>query len=177
MNYSKCILFILLIFASCSSDSYNKKALQRVLSDFDRHSYYIGLTVRSGSSTSTYVVENSDLYSYYREKDGLTEKSYARRMKSVISNNKVVEIDSTDLKEYGFLRVYPSSTVAADMEGDTSLILSKYFERPTSTYLINTTVDADLWNEIIYTLFKKGVFTKTEDESGMLYVPNEQFEK
>lgn len=57
------------------------------------------------------------------------------------------------------------------MEGDTSLILSKYFKKLTSTYRINeSVVSADQWNGIIYALFRKGIFTKTADESGMLYV-------
>lgn len=177
MKYAKLFLLSVLFF-SCSSDSYNEKALNKILSDFDRHSYFIGLMVKSGSSTSPYVVENSDLYSCYKEKDGLTEKSYAKRMKSIIRNNKVVEIDSTDLIKFGFLRVNPSCTVAADMEGDTSLILHKYFRKLTSTYRVNETViSTDQWNGIIYALFRKEVFTKTVDESGMLYVPDGQFEK
>lgn len=83
MKYTKLFLLAMLLF-SCRSDSYDEKSLQRVLNDFDRHSYFVGLTVKSGSSTSPYVIENSDLYSYYEKKDGLTERSYTNHMRSII---------------------------------------------------------------------------------------------
>ena len=175
--YAKLFLLSVLFF-SCRSSLYKGEALNKILSDFDRHSYFIGLMVKSGAFTSPYVIENRRLCRYYQEKECLTEKTYVKRMKSIIRNNKVVEIDSADLIKFGFLRVNPSNTIAADMEGDTSLILHKYFRKRTSTYRVNETViSTDQWNAIIYALFRKRIFTKTADESGMLYVPDEQFGK
>lgn len=160
MNPFKSIPLILLIFVSCKNDFYNDDSLHLVLSDFDRHSYYIGLTVKSGASTSTFIIDNTSLYRYYEEKDGFTKNQYESFIKSKIRRNSILEIDSSDLGNFGFHRVDPSHTIADDIAADTSIILSKYFERPNGIYVVDSAVNVDHWNEIAFLLFKKGVLQK-----------------
>lgn len=66
MKYIK-LFFLTVLFFSCGSDSPENKVLNLAVKDYKHHSYYLALRVQLDSVIVPCVIENGNLYFFFRK--------------------------------------------------------------------------------------------------------------
>ncbi len=165
-------IVLVLTFYSCQKSEWNTKTLQALLTDIDRHSYFLSIRVEGKNITNRYVISNLDLYRYFKYKQGFNPKQYEDYMRSVLVNDQALLVDDTSLKNFQFVRIVEKCSVADENPID---ILNKNFHKVLSNYVIKEGITQAEVNCLIDALFRKKVISVTDDESGYLLIPEWQF--
>jgi hypothetical protein len=170
-------LLSLVLFQSCTSERWKEKVLDACVNDYQRHSYFISLKVKTDSAVVRCLVRTGYLFLYFRHQQGLDEKGYATLAKSIIKKDSLLEVNAEDRKRYGFTIIYGCDEITQELKKGTACILETYFYKKDDWYLFKGAVTNETKNGIIDALFKQHVIVTTGDESGDLMVPGWQFRK
>jgi hypothetical protein len=171
------ILLLSIVFLqSCASREWKENVLDACINDYQRHSYFVSLQVRTETGVVRCLVRTGYLFLYFKHRQGLNEKEYANLAKSIIKDDRIVEVSADDRERYNFVMIYECDETKGELEKkDTDYILDKYFNKVGDWYLFKGAATAELKNEIIDVLFERHVIVTTGDEAGVLVVPGWQF--
>ena len=164
------MIAIVLIFHSLFQNIQNPDSLylHTVTNDFHDHSYFVAVNIISNNKQRKAVVENLKLM-LSLESNGYIkrEEDYRKMIINFLKYNKAIKISSAlnDLRRYKFVR------------GNKKIeeVSKKGLDKFIKTYFKNGVLKSNVSDEdkplIISKLFEWRVFVKTEDESGLLYLP------
>lgn len=159
------IFFIIIInFALMSCNEY-----QKVIKDFGLHSYYIAINVVYDNRIIPIVLENSDFYTLIKG-DSLSEKEYIHMLEHIADKMEPYEINNVvlanKLEEY-----------KVDIHGNLFKEYANINERNLIELFFNENgvqrknINIEQKKILIHLLFKKNIFVKVDDETGLLYIP------
>lgn len=167
----------IVLFQSCASERWKEKVLDACVNDFQRHSYFISLKVKTDSAVVRCLVRTGYLFLYFRDRQALNEQEYARLAKSVIKEDRMLEVSAADRRKYNFIMIYECDEITQDIKKGTDYILEKYFKKDGDWHLFKGAATQETKYGIINALFERHVIVTTGDESGTLMVPGWQFRK
>lgn len=174
MKYIKIIL-LLLVIQSCKSHNWKEKALNICLRDHGRYSCFVGLRIKSDEAVVPCVIMNDDLFQYFNAKKATSQDEYERLVKEIVKDKKVLTINRSDVAKYDFLIFSPSNIVTQDIRKGKDFVLKSYFTKMKDNQMLDVALPDEAKEELIYALFEWGIISKTDDESGRLYLPFRQF--
>ena len=157
------IFYFLIIYLPSCSQSQNSPFVERIIGDYSRSSYYILVSIKSPNKDSLYLIENDDLFYYYHQKSGYSEKQYQEYIGPVINEVKSIIVADSDIKKYGF-EVISLAKVESEMKKGRSYILQEYFENR----ILKDGISIEKRNLIIAALFRWKLASRIDDESGYL---------
>ncbi|WP_146217467.1 hypothetical protein [Chitinophaga sp. S165] len=169
------VILCAVLFQSCLSGKWKEKVLNACVNDYQRHSYFISLKVRTDSAVVRCIVRNGNLFLYFNDRQGLNESQYASLAKEIIKEDRVIAVSAADRKRYDFAILYGCEEINQELEKGTEYILGKYFRRWRNWYTFKGAVTNETENGIINALFERHVIVTTGDESGSLMLPDWQF--
>lgn len=115
-----CVLFLCLaLFQSCASEKWKDKVLDACVNDFQRHSYFISLKVKTDSAVVRCLVRTGYLFLYFKDRQGLNEGQYASLAKSIIKEDRTLEVSTADQKKYNFIMLYGCDEVTQEVKKGT----------------------------------------------------------
>lgn len=145
----------------------SKGFYEQVLSDFDRHSLFIACDITSPSYNGKVVIENADLYAYFKQQNGFSKKKYKSYMLHKLSNASKIEVKSEDLLKWKFLKVSEIVEVNQQISAGNEEFVRNFF----TGRVIKEGLNFETRNAVIYQLFSRQIGSKTDDETGYLYIP------
>ncbi|SIO55571.1 hypothetical protein [Chitinophaga niabensis] len=160
-------IFFLLFLNNCNNTAGKAEVLATVLKGFGRHSYFVSVKVKDGNQ---YVITNTELYLYFKQKEGFDEKRYQSYMMSVLSNASILTVDTTFLAKFQFNKVDRMEEIV-----DAAIIFRRYFNKTPENYWLKDGVSDRKKVYLINALFDKNIVSRIDDESGSLIVPYWQF--
>ncbi len=93
----------LILFITIFSLGNGNSLLDRALSDFRDHSYFISLRIKIKSSNTTkqLIIENDDLYRYLKKYEKLNTETYASMLRKKLVSGKILKLKevNSDFKE------------------------------------------------------------------------------
>lgn len=123
------------------------------------------------------LVRTGYLFLYFKDRQGLNEKEYASLAKSIIKEDRTLEVSAADQKKYNFIMLSECDEVTQETKKGTNYLLDKYFDKKDDWYLFKGAATQETKYGIIDALFQRHVIVTTGDESGDLMVPGWQFRK
>jgi cellulose synthase/poly-beta-1,6-N-acetylglucosamine synthase-like glycosyltransferase len=158
------ILIILINISFMSCNNY-----QKVLSDFNLHSYYLALDVKYNNHIMPIVMENAEFYTLI-DNDTLSEKDYINMMQRILKRNNPFNLKDKML--YNKLKEYQVDTNQANLEKFKNVkdknMINSFFNKDG---VLELEMNEKEKRYLIYILFKSDVFVKIDDETGFLYIP------
>ncbi len=132
-----------------------------VLDDFSTHSNFISILVKSEDSVLQYVVENAVLYRYLYQKTKFSEVDYKRLVFKKMTENLPLII-GTNLPP-SFRLVSIDSTILKNSTKSKQEFIDIYFK---DSFCMKKEVNELQESAVIFQLFKWGIATKTDCETG-----------
>jgi hypothetical protein len=145
----------------------DKFFLSSAVNDFKSKSCFIACSIASPNYTGNVVIENDDLYYYLSESLNLDKKKYKKFMLKKLLKNEVIDVSCTDIPQCRFFIADDSTIIKQNSEATKEEMVKKYFE----DNMLKDGLNFRERNTIAYLLFKKGLKTKIDGESGSLYIP------
>ncbi len=171
-----CVLFLcLFFFQSCAPEQWKEKVLDACVNDYQRHSYFISLQVKTDSAVVRCLVRAGYLFLHFKDQQGLNEKEYATLAKSIIRKDSILTLSANDRKRFNFIMLYGCDEITQEVKKDTDYILEKYFDKKDDWFVFKGAATQETKYGIIDALFRRHVIVTTGDEGGSLMVPAWQF--
>ena len=145
----------------------SEKFFSQVLSDFDRHSLFVACEINSPGYSGKVVIENADLFACLSQQKGFSRIKYKSYMLQKLLTGGKIDIKSDNLLKWGFLKVNEMAEVKQQISDGDEEFIRNFF----SGKVIKEGLGFDVRNAIIYELFKRQISSKTDDETGYLYIP------
>lgn len=149
------ILFFPFILFSCVQKG--NDFLEKVLSDYSLHSYFIFLEITDGKNNAHVVVENLSLFSYIVNTQDLEVESYKKVVKNSLKKNEPILVK--DLTMFSSINIGQ-----VDFSIQRSEFIKKYFD---SKKMIKDEY-LDIRNQIIANCFVLKILCKTDSETGFI---------
>lgn len=155
------IFFVLLMqFYPIKSENFTKK----IISDFNRHSFFILIKVESPKYNGDVIIENCDLYYYYSQTQNIGKKKYKNIIYNILQKKLTLKISEEDFIRFGFLIVPNEITVIANAQKGIVDFIKIYF----NGRVLKDGITDDEYCSIISQLYKFNIACKTDCESGYL---------
>jgi hypothetical protein len=148
---------LMLILISCAEKDngfYNK-----VLGDFNKHSYYLALDIRSDDYKGRVIVENNDLYTFLKKTKGLDVKRYKSTMRKTLIHRRVLKIKNTANLSLNFIKVKEINKVYLSANKGVDSFIKNYFNGK----IFRDNTPADEINAVINQLFYWKIPIKFDD--------------
>ena len=155
-RYIVSVIFFAFFYSCSQSNCKNDEIIHAVVSDYERHSYFINLKLQEGEKVNQYVIANLDLYRYFKAKYRFERKQYEDYILPIIKNDEKLEIDLEDLSIYPFHKVIDTLSINIDIRNGKEAILRKYFHKVLTNYVINDGISENEKYCIVNALFKWG---------------------
>jgi len=154
------IIFINFVLMSCNE-------YKKVIKDFGLHSYYLAINVEYDNRVVPIVLENADFYSIIKD-DSLTVKEYNIILENLLNKKKPYKINSKVLvNKFEEFKVN-ENLLRGYTEKSRKSLVTKFFNKEG---VQQKRINSEEKKAVIYLLFKYNVFVKTDDETGLLYIP------
>ncbi len=157
-------LFILILFSSCMKQ--DTAFYKKVLNDFKDYSYFLALEVKSPHYTGLAVIENDDLYSFFRQTGRVDKVQYQSSMQEKLINKSVIDIGNENLKRWNFISVPNKKIVKKNAAKGVEEFIKIYFDGRVLKDGVNDKERA----AIIFKLFEFRIPSKIDDETGYLVI-------
>ncbi len=138
---------------------------KKVVSDHNRHSYFVVVNVCSPTYNGKIAVENSDLYSFFHAQNKITETSYEKIIIDKLSKNECLKIKTSKL-ENNFTKVRNIAAVNKTAQKGMKVFVETYF----NNNVLKSEINGEYRAAIICKLFEWKIACKTDDESGYLII-------
>lgn len=155
-------LLILLIFSCTTYHEMDKNFIDKVLSDYDEHSFFVSIKIRSNGQTQMNLIENDELFHFFKLKKDFNEEEYKKYMSDVLFQDLAINITGEELEEVGFKKVIKIKEVDDASKKGKDFFIKKYFKE---RVLIEVDSEYER-NYIIQKLFEWEIPTKIDDETG-----------
>lgn len=133
--------------------------IERVINDFDLNSSFLSFKI----GTDTYIIENDDLYFYFKDFKKYNERHYKRKIKKILFTNSVLDIDSITPN---FFKVPFMSSVENNAKKGMDEFIKIYFNGD----VLKKEITPDEEIVIIRKLFEWQIACKRDCETGILYI-------
>ena len=149
---------------SCNIGS--EKFIKKVISDFDRYSFFVSLEIKSPDYNGKVVIENDDLYNYYNITQDIDKKTYQEIAYRMLQTKTTLTINKEDLARFNFLIVPNDKSVIDNAQKGVERFIATYFN---GRVLKDNISDNELYM-IIYQLYNFKIASKIDDETGYLVI-------
>jgi len=139
---------------------------KKVISDFDRHSFYILIKVESPKYKGDVVIENGALCYYFNQTQNIEQKKYQRIIYQILQKKLTLKINEEDFAQFGFFMVPDDTIVAANAQKGVVDFIEIYF----NGNVLKKDITYDKHSAIISELYKFNVACKIDCESGYLVI-------
>lgn len=160
------ILIILPIYFLFQQDFYAK-----VVNDLKRYGPFIAVPVKTKKYRGTMVTENNDLYVHYLVKRRWTSGQYVPYMHLKVVNRDTIQLPDEYIDE-GEGYITPALEVDSSMSVDK--ITDLYFFTPAGTKIFKEGISHAEQRKVVRWLFEHKVECRTDDETGLIYIPSER---
>jgi hypothetical protein len=163
------IFWTVVLLASCSGDkpftneAFANNFLNAVLDDIGMGSYYIAVPLCGKSNTEYLVIENNELFLFFKETKNLNLREYKEKINLIFENNSCLEREILE-DEYFKDHVISSQEIEENSVFLTDTIRAKFDENGVQLDPISD----NLARFIIYERFKSRCLIRTDDMSGKL---------
>jgi hypothetical protein len=150
-------------FPACGQGNSNI-FFEKILNDYSRNSYFVVLRTEISGSTIVSIIDNDDLFYYFKKTKNFEKEKYQEHMLLVLKNNWSLKLNKGDYNTYGFSEIKRSLSVEKDASKGKQYFLDKYFNGKVlsdTSYLKNREL-------IIEKLFNWKVLSHIDDETGFL---------
>ena len=154
-------IFGMFLLFSCNND------YKKITSDFNLHSYYIAVKIANKDTQQNVkriVIENGMLYSTLNKDDDLSEDEYQTLVVSAIRKDQPIIVEKKLFKELRAFELKLDDTIEKLNSKGINELKDAFFNEGVQ---YNALTDSEK-KHLIYCLFAKGLFVKTDDESGKL---------
>lgn len=158
--------FIVLFFLIQSCNIGTQKFITKVISDFDRYSFFVALEIKSPEYNGKVVIENDDLYNYYNKTQDVDKKTYQEIAYRMLQTKTTLTINKEDLTRFNFLIVPNDKSVIENAHRGVEHFVATYFN---GRVLKDNISDNELY-VIIYQLYNFKIASKIDDETGYLVI-------
>jgi hypothetical protein len=138
----------------------------KVLGNYSLHSTFIATDVQSKEYTGRVVIENGDLYYFFRQTRGYDQKSYMAFMRERLLNKDRISLGNVSLKKWGFYKVAAINSVEKHASNGLEKFIDHYFQ---GIVIRDGIRDAER-NAVISKLFEFGVVAHIDCETGYLVI-------
>jgi hypothetical protein len=151
-------------FTACTN--YNTPFYDKVLDDFDTHSYFVAVDIKSSSYKGRVIIENNNLYQFFQRTKGLNREKYKYQMKRILAHHKVLTIENKDYSESNFLKVSELESVIQVANRGSEYFIAYYF----NGVVLNYGITDEERDAIINQLFYWNVPAKIDNLTGDLII-------
>jgi hypothetical protein len=116
---------LLLILVSCSEK--NPAFYNQVLGNFDKHSYFIALDIRSDEFKGRVLVENNNLFTFLNKTNGWDKERYKSMMKRILIHRRIMKIKNTADLSLSFIKVKEINKVYLSANKGPDSFIKDYF--------------------------------------------------
>ena len=157
------LLLIIVLYLILNQDT---ALYDKALDDMRKNSYFITLNIQSSNYTGRVIIENLELYYYFKQTKGYSVESYKDFMTKNLSNKEILRLDNIDLNKWGFIKSPDNNRVNKYATKGLEEFIKQYFEKKVIKKRVNDTER----NAVISKLFELGVLAYVDDESGCLVI-------
>ncbi|GAB3722037.1 hypothetical protein [Flavobacterium koreense] len=165
-NCLSSLAILLFLVNSNFSFSQNEDYYTKVLTNLKSNGYYLSINVTSTSYTGKIVIENVDLYFFFKDTKRIRHKKYIKQLKKYLETETPMPIDNVFFEEYKFAKVASSEEIEQDFKLGKTYFLEKYF----SNRVLKKSYPIETQLIIIDKLFLLNILCFTDDESGALVI-------
>lgn len=153
---------LLLLIQSCTMG--NDNFIKKVISDFDRYSFFVSIEVESPEYRGRAIIENNDLYRYYNQTQNIDKKKYQDVIYKILRAKLTLNIKNEDFTQFNFFIVPNDTTVIANAQKGVDDFIKTYFEE---RVLRDELADNERY-AIISQLYNFNIASKIDCETGYL---------
>ena len=153
---------LLLLIQSCTMG--NDKFIKKVISDFDRYSFFVSIAVESPEYSGKAIIENNDLYRYYNQTQNIDKKKYQDVIYKILRTKLTLNVKNEDFTQFNFLIVPNDTTVIANAQKGVDNFLKTYFKE---RVLRDEITDNERY-AIISQLYDFNIASKIDCETGYI---------
>ncbi|MDR2037079.1 MAG: hypothetical protein LBQ60_04070 [Bacteroidales bacterium] len=142
----------------------NEEFIKKIISDFDRYSFFVSIEVESPEYRGRVIIENDDLYHYYNQTQNIDKKKYQEIMHRMLQKELTLKIKNEDFNRFNFFKVLNDATIIANTQKGVDNFIKVYFN---GRVLKDDITDNERY-AIINQLYHFNVLSKIDDETGYL---------
>lgn len=137
-----------------------------VLGSDSLHGPFIAIDIQSKEYTGRAVIQNFNLYRFFRQTRGYDKERYEAFMKERLLNKDCINLGNVSLRKWGFFKVAAINSVEKHASNGLEKFISHYFQGN----VIRDGIGTAERNAVISKLFDFGVRASIDDESGYLVI-------
>jgi len=158
----KYLTVLLLLLQSCAME--NDKFIKKIISDFDRYSFFVSIEVESPIYSGKAIIENNDLYHYYNQTQNIDKKKYQDVIYRILRTKLTLNVKNEDFTQFNFLIVPNDTTVIANAQKGVDNFINTYFEER----MLKDDITDNERHAIISQLYNFNIASKIDCETGYL---------
>jgi hypothetical protein len=150
--------FLLLVISCADKDP---EFFNKMLGDFNKHSYFIAIDIRSDEYRGRVIVENNDLYTFLNKTRGWDTQKYKYMIKKIIIHGRTLKIKNTASLSLKYIKVKEINKVYLNANKGADSFIKYYFNGRVFKYDISV----DEMNAVINQLFYWRIPIKIDDSA------------
>ncbi len=157
-------LLLLIVLFSCTQEEV--MFLDKVVSNFDRYSYFIAIDLESSAYRGRVIIENDDLYYYFEQTKQLDKLAYKNLIINTLKSNGYLDVPNINLVKWNFNKVPSVASVTKNAEKGEDEFIKVYFEGR----VLKDGISDEERTAIINQLFDWEIPSRIDDETGYLII-------
>lgn len=158
---------ILLFVLSISGTPKDSVFINKVLTDFRRHSYFLSLNIKSTEYNGRIVIENDELYYYFRMNQQINKQEYKELIINVLKGDSSLKIKDANLKKWHFKKSPVIESVEENAKKGINEFINVYFN---DRLVLRNGLTDEVRFAVISQLFEWRIPACVDDQSGYLYI-------
>ncbi|GAE84159.1 hypothetical protein [Bacteroides reticulotermitis] len=135
--------------------------IDKVLTDFERYSYYISFPMTNGER---YIIENDDFFYYLQKQNAVDKEQYQKEIKEKLIKGSSIDILNPNSS---FIKVPNVPSIETNVKKGIDEFIKTYFDNDKT---LKDGITDDERTAIIQKLFEWKVASKIDDETGYLVI-------
>ncbi|WP_416803547.1 hypothetical protein [Bacteroides reticulotermitis] len=135
--------------------------IDKVLTDFERYSYYISFPMTNGER---YIIENDDFFYYLQKQNAVDKEQYQKEIKEKLIKGSSIDILNPNSN---FIKVPNVPSIETNVKKGIDEFIKTYFDNDKT---LKDGITDDERTAIIQKLFEWKVASKIDDETGYLVI-------
>ncbi|MBB4045355.1 hypothetical protein GGR06_003167 [Bacteroides reticulotermitis] len=155
------LFFLLLLNSYMVSKGTQGAFIDKVLTDFERYSYYISFPMTNGER---YIIENDDFFYYLQKQNAVDKEQYQKEIKEKLIKGSSIDILNPNSS---FIKVPNVPSIETNVKKGIDEFIKTYFDNDKT---LKDGITDDERTAIIQKLFEWKVASKIDDETGYLVI-------
>ncbi|MFV0587799.1 MAG: hypothetical protein ACK5NR_11285 [Bacteroides reticulotermitis] len=155
------LFFLLLLNSYMVSKGTQGAFIDKVLTDFERYSYYISFPMTNGER---YIIENDDFFYYLQKQNAVDKEQYQKEIKEKLIKGSSIDILNPNSN---FIKVPNVPSIETNVKKGIDEFIKTYFDNDKT---LKDGITDDERTAIIQKLFEWKVASKIDDETGYLVI-------